>query len=264
MSIQPATSNLFLRLICATAAVVLAASSSLSVGCASSAAAAAVVDDFDGPAGAAPNPQWWSHVTGRGWDIGIETYASSRAFLDGQGHLAIEAVEGNGGYQSGRIQTKGKLSLGYGTFSARIKMPAGQGLWPAFWLFEDGDPHGVAEIDIIELVSNATTYYSTIHGPKDGGGMYQVQSSGGIPDLSAGFHNYWATHAPDRVTIGIDGRTLATFTPESLPPGGRWVFNKPMYAILTLAVGGTWAGPPDASTRFPATMLVDWFRWDPL
>jgi beta-glucanase (GH16 family) len=247
-----------------TVAVLFAASSTLPVGCAS--AASAVIDDFNGPPGSAPNPAWWSYITGRGWDIGVETYDSAQAHLNGQGNLVIQAVESDGGYRSGRIQTKNKLNLGYGRFAARIKMPAGQGLWPAFWLMSaNEDATGWGEIDIIELVSSATTYYSTIHGPTGAGKKpYQVQFSGQIADLSTDYHEYWATQAPDRITVGIDGNTLGTFTPESLTPGATWVFNQPMYAILTLAVGGSWAGPPDASTRFPATMLVDWFRWDPM
>jgi beta-glucanase (GH16 family) len=233
-----------------------------------SASAGVVVQDFDGPAGSPPDPGVWSAVSGSGWDIGIETYDPAQALLDGQGHLAIRAVEQDGHYRSGRVQTKGKLDLGYGTFTARMKVPAGQGLWPAFWLVQadqaDVTSRRLAEIDIVELVSDTTTSYSTAHGPKDGGGMYQVQLTGPTADLSTDFHDYWATHAPDRITFGIDDRTLGTVTPASLPPGGRWVFNRPMYAILTLAVGGSWAGPPDSATAFPATLLVDSFRWDPM
>lgn len=229
-------------------------------GCAS--ASTSVFDDFNGPAGSAPNPASWSYVTGHGWDRGVENYRSANAVLDGQGNLAISAVESGGGFESGRVQTKNKLSLGYGKITARIKMPSGQGLWPAFWLL--GADEESAEVDVIELVSNTTTYYTTIHGPSNGSKPYQVQFMGPIGDLSTDYHEYWVLHAPDAITVGIDATTLGTFTPQSLPPGARWVYNRPMYAILNLAVGGDWAGPPDASTRFPATMLVDWFRWEPM
>ena len=101
-------------------------------GCAS--ASTSVFDDFNGPAGSAPNPASWSYVTGHGWDRGVENYRTANAVLDGQGNLAISAVESGGGFESGRVQTKNKLSLGYGKITARIKMPSGQGLWPAFWL----------------------------------------------------------------------------------------------------------------------------------
>jgi len=236
----------------------------------SSAAPGAVFDDFDGAAGSAPNPAYWSYHNGKGY--GVENYDTANAFLDGQSHLVIQAVDTGNGYTSGRIQTKDKLSLGYGTITARIKMPSGQGLWPAFWLVgadEDTTPWPqCGEIDIIELPSTTTTYYTTIHGPVSGNpdtseGTMQAQFTGPIADLSTDYHDYWVTRIPDRITVGIDNKTLGTFTPQSLPPGAQWVYNRPMYAILNLAVGGSWAGAPDNSTRFPATMLVASFRFDP-
>jgi len=231
-----------------------------------------VFGDFSGPAGSAPNPAYWSYATGTTHDAGVENYVTSGAFLDGQNHLAIQAVYTGNGYTSGRIQTKNKLNLGYGTITARIKMPSGQGLWPAFWLVgadEDTTPWPqCGEIDIIELVSNATTYYTTLHGPVSGmpysdEGTQQAQFTGPIADLSTDYHEYWVSRVPDSITVGIDTKTLGTFTPQSLPPGAQWVYNRPMYAILNLAVGGSWAGPPDKSTPSSATMLVDWVRFDP-
>jgi beta-glucanase (GH16 family) len=259
--------RLLVRCLCLPTAMLLVAATMFPTGCAS--AVSAVFDDFSGPAGTPPNPAWWSYVTGGSWDAGSEIYRAPNAVLDGRGNLAIRAEETDGRYISGRVQTKNKLNLGYGTVTARIKMPSGQGLWPAFWLV-GADEDAVrfpecGEIDVIELVSNATTYHSTIHGPNSGGNdTYQVDFSGAVPDLSTDFHEYWVRHAPDAITVGIDRTTLGTFTPESLPAGARWVYNRPMYAILNLAVGGDWAGPPDQSTRFPATMLVDWLRWEPL
>jgi beta-glucanase (GH16 family) len=234
-----------------------------------SATAGPVFDDFGGPAGSAPNPAYWGYVTGTGWDLGLQNYVTAGAFLDGQGHLVIQAVDTGNGYTSGRIQTKNKLSLGYGTITARIKMPSGQGLLPAFWLVgadQDTTPWPqCGEIDIIELVSDATTYYTTLVGPVSGmpEGSQQARFTGPITDLSTDYHDYWVTRLPDSITVGIDTQTLGTFTPESLAPGAQWVYNRPMYAILNLTVGG-WPGPPDKSTPSPATMLVDWFRFDPL
>jgi beta-glucanase (GH16 family) len=239
-----------------------------------SATLGAVFEDFSGPAGSAPNPAYWDYLTGAGSNVdgGIENYITAGAYLDGESHLVIQGVDTGNGYTSGRIQTKNKLSLGYGTITARIKMPSGQGLWPAFWLVgadQDTTPWPqCGEIDIIELVRNATTYYTTLHGPISGQpdtteGSQQAQFSGPIADLSTDYHNYWVTRVPDSITVGIDTQVLGTFTPQSLTPGAEWVYNRPMYAILNLAIGG-WAGPPDSSTRFPATMLVDWFRFDPI
>ena len=236
-----------------------------------SATPGAVLLDFSGPAGSAPNPAYWGYLTGKGW--GIENYVTGDAYLDGQKHLVIKAVDTGNGYTSGGIETKSKLSLGYGTITARIKMPSGQGLWPAFWLLgadDDTNPWPqCGEIDIIELPNNTSTYYTTIHGPISGKpdtneGTQQAQFTGPITDLSTDYHNYWVTKMPDRITVGIDTKTLGTITPQSLPPGAQWVYNRPMYVVLDLAIGGSWAGPPNSSTRFPATMLVDWFKWDPV
>jgi beta-glucanase (GH16 family) len=230
-----------------------------------------VFEDFNGPAGSAPNPTLWSYFTGTGADIGVENYVTAGAFLDGQSHLVIQAVNTGSGYTSGRIETRNKLNFGYGTLTARIKMPSGQGLWPAFWLVgaDGGKWPQCGEIDIIELPSTATTYNTGIHGPISGKdpntneGTQQALFSGPIADLSTAYHDYWVTRVPDSITVGIDAQTLGTFTPQILPPGSQWVYNRPMYAILDLAVGGSWAGPPDESTHFPAQMLVDWLRWDP-
>jgi beta-glucanase (GH16 family) len=118
----------------------------------------------------------------------------------------------------------------------------------------------------MELVNVGTTYYTTIHGPlgdSDYNAPSGVGTTGPIGDLSADFHEYWVNWQPQHITIGVDAITLGSFTPASLPPGGRWVFDQPMYAILNVAVGGDWPGPPNDSTQFPATMMVDWFRYTP-
>jgi beta-glucanase (GH16 family) len=234
----------------------------------------AVFDDFVGPAGSPPNPGLWGYDVGSGWGKGeLQTYTNStnNVYLDGQGHLVIAAQKSGDSYTSGRLVTRGRLAMTYGTMSASIKLPAGQGIWPAFWMLGTNiDTVGwpeCGEIDLIETFqSDPTQYHITLHGPSaeapaDG---YQVQFSGAITDLSQGFHTYWVTREPGRITAGIDSATLATFTPASMPPGGEWVFdNQPMYGLLDVAVGGGMPGLPDASTPFPAAMLVAGFRYTP-
>lgn len=225
-------------------------------------------DQFDGPAGSPPDPGKWTVTRGTGWDIGVQDYVPHNAVLDGKGHLLIQAVRTGTDYTSGRVQTKDLTSFGFGTLTARIKMPGGQGLWPAFWLVgadEATNPWpGAGEINIVEMISDPQVRYSSIHGPISGVSDYlQSQVSGPTADMSADFRNYWMTHSRDSITMGVDDFVWATFTPESLPPGARWVFNKPFYIILNLAVGGSWAGAPDETTPFPATMLVDWVHWQP-
>jgi hypothetical protein len=228
-----------------------------------------IVDNFTGKSGTKPSDALWGLVAGSGWDSGIQTYTTNNAFLDGQGHLVIQAVRGkNGAYTSAEVWSKNNVSYGYGTVTARIKMPKGQGIWPAFWMVgADADSIGwpaSGEIDIVELPSTTTTLYSTLHGPIAGTtATQQAQVISTLPDLSTDYHNYWVRHLPDAITFGIDNQTLGTLTPNDLGPSETWVYNRPMYLILNVAVGGPWAGAPNSSTTFPAKMLVDSVRWDP-
>lgn len=225
-------------------------------------------DDFNGPAGIPPDPARWTVVEGPGWDRGDQTYARGNAVLDGEGHLLLRAEKTAGGYTSGRVETRRKAAFGYGTLIARIKMPSGKGLWPAFWLMgadEAENPWpGAGEIDVVEVVSDPRRRYTSLHGPIPGVKDYlQAQVAGDSPDLSSDFHDYWLVHQPDRILAGVDDVVWADFTPKSLPSNATWVYNKPFCVILNLAVGGEWAGPPDGSTSFPAAMVVDWVHWQP-
>lgn len=226
-------------------------------------------DQFDGKSGSAANRTIWTTVTGTGWDRGIQTYTSSGAYLDGQGHLVIQSSRTtSGGYTSGRVQTANNLSFGYGTITARIKVPKGQALWPAFWLIgADEATNGwpaVGEIDVMEMPSTTTTVYSTLHGPIAGTtANQQAQIISTLPDLSTDYHNYWVRHLNDEITFGVDSQTLGTLTPADLAPGETWVYNRPMSVIINLAVGGPWAGAPNSSTPAKAQMLVESLTFAP-
>ena len=240
-------------------------------------AARPVVDSFIGTAGVPPWPRLWCYNTGSGWTGEAQTYTSStdNVSLDGNGHLAITARRApDGSYTSGRIKTEGSLTMGYGRVEATILMPPGPGLLPAFWLLGSNYPTvgGLAagEIDIIECVRG--TIQHTIHGPGADGADYNDGAGVNVwkvpvIDPTSRFRTYWAERSKDKIVIGVDTTTTATFTPASLPPGGQWVFNdQPMFAILNLAVGdvgNSWVGAPDPSTPFPQTMLVDSFRFTP-
>lgn len=232
------------------------------------ATAGPIVDEFVGKSGSAPDSGIWTVRSGVGFDSGIQTYDARNAVLDGKGHLVLQALKTKTGeYTSGWVWSKNNVSFGYGTLTARIKMPKGQGLWPAFWLMgADSDTVGwpaSGEIDVAELPSTSTTIYSTLHGPIAGGaGTQQAQIVSNVTDMSTGYHNYWVRHVEDEITFGVDDRTLGTLTPDSLDPDETWVYNRPMYAILNLGVGGPWAGAPTRSTRFPAKMMVDSVRWE--
>ncbi len=235
-------------------------------------------DGFSGPAGTAPSSADWSFDTGGGgWGNNeLECYTSNpgNASLDGQGHLAITAKRetyasrtASCAYTSARMKTQGTFSTTYGRIEARIRLPAGRGLWPAFWALGDdiesaGWP-GSGEIDVMEsLGDDPSTVYGSIHGPQAGQARgYGISSAyHAATSLADGFHTYRVSWSPSALVFSVDGQAYAKRTPAQLSGAQRWVFNKPFFLMLNLAVGGSWPGSPDAATRFPATMLVDWVR----
>jgi beta-glucanase (GH16 family) len=233
-------------------------------------------DEFKGPAGASPDPTKWQAVSGGdGWGNHELEYYTSRASnvsLDGAGHLAITArhetyTDGSGvsrDYTSGRIQTKGLFQSRYGEIAARIKLPAGQGLWPAFWALGANGPWPTAgEIDMMENIgSDPSTIFGSIHGPQAGSphGYGITAKAHSRVSLAADFHVYGVQWSPTKIVFTLDGVPYVTRTPADLSSTQSWVFNKPFYLLLNVAVGGTWPGSPNASSQFPATMLVDWVR----
>ncbi|MET0422406.1 MAG: glycoside hydrolase family 16 protein [Actinoplanes sp.] len=230
-------------------------------------------DDFDGPAGSAIDAGKWQFDVGNRWgDNELEYYAHStdNVALDGQGNLAITARKGNpAGYQcqygtceytSGRVLTEGKFSQKYGRFEARIKIPTGQGIWPAFWLLGGNKWPDQGEIDILENLGHTPdVLHATIHGPGYSGaaGITKKQKTG--RNLSDDFHTYALDWSPSRLVWYLDGEEYFRITKAQLK-GKDWVFDHPFFIILNVAVGGAWPGRPDESTVFPQTMLVDWVR----
>ena len=223
-------------------------------------------DEFSGPTGSRPSPaRWESEYGSRTGMLQVYTGRSGNVALDGAGHLVITARRTGRGYTSASIQTEGRFHAEYGRLEARIKIPSGQGLWPAFWAVGTdfnrvGWPRS-GEIDIMENFGNDPFKITgTIHGPWRTSNGYAIQFDKLSPvSLANGFHVYGVTWSPDRITFTLDGTGYATVTPASLSPGQEWVFNRPFFLILDLAVGGQGSGSP-ASTSFPARMLVDWVR----
>ncbi|WP_072688120.1 glycoside hydrolase family 16 protein [Rhodococcus marinonascens] len=222
-------------------------------------------DDFSGPAGARPDPRYWGYdLGGGGWgndeqQVYTDDRANSR--LDGEGHLVIEARSAGAEYTSARLVTLNRFAFQYGRAEARIKLPSGQGLHPAFWLMGTdlervGWPQS-GEIDVIETLNDAPFYHSGLHGPSADGTTWEVQAEG-PGNMSEDFHNYWVEKSADRITVGIDDSVTGEFLRADLSPGQEWVFDKPFSLLLNVAVGGRWPGPVDSGTSFPATMLVDW------
>lgn len=194
----------------------------------------------------------------------LQWYDKTNASINPQGDLVISATANGGGHQcfngpcgysSVRMQTE--AAFGYGLIEARIELPRGQGLWPAFWMQGVNFPQvglpAAGEIDIAELNSRAPADVLTAfaHAP---GLHFDVPPLAMQQPISAGFHIYAVEWARSGITWLVDGHPYGHLAYAGSP------FDHPFNIILDLAVGGSWPGPPDASTRFPAHMYVDWVR----
>jgi beta-glucanase (GH16 family) len=243
-------------------------------------------DDFDGPAGSSPDPAYWDYdVGGSGWGNSELEYYTSRpenVAMDGQGHLAIiareEAYQGRS-YTSARINTRGKFEQGLGRWEARIRLPSGMGIWPAFWLLGANYPQvgwpACGEIDVMEERGQApATVNGTLHAPGySGGGALTAQYTCQVPPSCASppctplcpfdedFHVYAVDVEAGQITFEVDGAMYQRIRRELLPAGSAWPYEKPFFAILNVAVGGAYVGAPDVTTVFPQTMLVDYVRY---
>jgi len=237
-------------------------------------------DEFDGPAGTRPDPARWRYRTGSSADnaeLQLYTDSAENASLDGAGNLVITAREvtppgsscwyGPCRYTSARIRTDGIFSQAYGRFEARVQVPAGQGLWPAFWTIGD-DPDNVnwparGEIDVMEILGqDPALLYGTLHGPGYSGGnaitnTYRLPAGQSFADE---FYTFAIELEPNVVRWYVDDHLYATRTPADLPPGTRWVYDHPFSIILNLAVGGHFPGNPTPTTPFPAQMKIDYVR----
>jgi beta-glucanase (GH16 family) len=236
-------------------------------------------DEFDQAEGAAPNPaKWVCDIGGGGWgNHELEVYTDARENVrvvadadatDGRA-LAICAVRtSTGGYTSARLKTQGLFTPMYGRIEARLKLPRGRGLWSAFWMLGSNigavDWPACGEIDIMENLGHRPgIVYGTLHGPGYSGNR-PLHASCTLPDdesFGDGYHVFAIDWSPDRIQWSVDGHAYHVWTPASLPPGAKWVFNDhPFYIVLNLAVGGGWPGNPDATTVFPQTLYIDYVR----
>jgi beta-glucanase (GH16 family) len=232
-------------------------------------------DDFTQADGSSPDPTKWGFDIGNGdngWgnqQLEYDTSRTNNVRIQG-GNLVIEADQEsyNGfNYTSGRMNTKGKWSWTYGRIEARIKIPKGQGIWPAFWMLgANVDSVGwptCGELDIMENIGKASdqgTEHGTMHGPgySGGNGIGGTYTLPGGAKLSDDFHIYAIEWTTNQIKWFLDTNLFFTATPASLPGGTTWVFTAPQFIILNVAVGGQWPGNPDGTTVFPQQMLVDY------
>ncbi|HTA58746.1 MAG TPA: glycoside hydrolase family 16 protein [Candidatus Baltobacteraceae bacterium] len=235
-------------------------------------------DEFNGPDGSRPDAAKWKfEVGGNGWgnqELQYYTTRPENSFIRG-GNLVIQTLQENfagtdrvaRNYTSARMTTQGLFEQAYGRFEARVKVPRGQGIWPAFWLL--GNDFGkvgwpaCGEIDIMENIGKEpSTIHGSMHGPGYSGdfdftSVYKLP--GGV-NFFDDFHVFAIEWEPGTVRFYVDQELYSTFTPSRLPAGRKWVFDHPFFIVLNVAVGGLWPGLPDSTTVFPQAMLVDYVR----
>src|SRR5690606_28244887 len=227
-------------------------------------------DEFNGAAGSAPNPAVWTNELGAsGWGNNeLQNYVNSRSnsAMDGNGNLVITARRDGAGYTSARLVTNDKVELQYGRIEASIKIPRGQGIWPAFWMLGAGFPQtswpNSGEIDIMENIGREPhLVHGTVHGPGYSGangisGTYMHPQGWSFADT---WHTFAIDWKPGEITWFVDGQQYHRVTRASVG-GNPWVFDQKFFLILNVAVGGNWPGYPDGSTQFPQQMFVDYIR----
>jgi beta-glucanase (GH16 family) len=226
------------------------------------------VDRFRGGRGHRPNRRKWVPMN---WcdewgSLSCNTARRRNASLTGRGNLRITAIRqrwrdghGNSGsWTSARLETQHKFSFRFGTLAARIKVPAGRGLWPSFWTTsatKSGWP-ATGEIDVMELLGHdPRTSYCSLHGASPAGlHLARTETYRHRRSLSRRFHVYAARWRPHRVTFYVDGRRCGAIGTLSIQP------ILPQQVLVGMAVGGSWPGPPAPSTPRRAHMFVDWVR----
>lgn len=224
----------------------------------------------------APDTAMWGYdlgtgnsLTGAGWGNNELQYYTNRTenVKVENGYLLITAQKesyNGASYTSARLTTKGIFDQAYGRFEARIRLPYGQGMWPAFWLVgsnidEVGWPQ-CGEIDIMEYRGQEPTkLLGTVHGPGYSGGASITKSYSLFNDrFDTGFHVFGIEWGPKYINYYVDNVLYNQITPADVT--GEWVFDHPFYIIINLAVGGNFVGNPNSQTVFPQTMLVDYVR----
>jgi beta-glucanase (GH16 family) len=241
-------------------------------------------DEFEGAQGTPPDPLRWGHERGGdGWgnrELQCYTDLRENSVLDGNSCLAITASMvsdadpvhrtcwyGPCRFTSARLVSRGRCAFTYGLVEARIKVPFGQGIWPAFWMLgenfgEVGWP-ACGEIDVMENIGREPgIVHGTVHLPGYSGangisGMHGLPTGQALKDA---FHIYAVEWQPGIIRWYMDNHLYFEVRQATLPKGTPWPFQHPFYLLLNVAVGGEWPGAPDETTVFPQVMLIDYVR----
>ncbi|MGH7636784.1 MAG: glycoside hydrolase family 16 protein [Gemmatimonadaceae bacterium] len=242
-------------------------------------------DDFAGDSGTFVDTTKWRPDTGDGCQMGIcgwgnqekqfYTASTDNIALDGEGHLQITArvapaamtcYYGPCRYTSGKISTRGKFQAQPGRVEARIKLPTGQGLWPAFWMLGAGWPTTpwpqCGELDIMEHKgSQPTITSSAIHGPGYSGATpFAHATTNREGSYFEDFHRFAVEWNANEIRFFVDSSLHYTVRRTDVVARGEWVFDRSFFPILNLAVGGHFDGDPQSDAILPATMLIDYVR----
>jgi beta-glucanase (GH16 family) len=164
-------------------------------------------------------------------------------------------------YASGMAMTGGRLDekppgfkFAYGYAEARVRVPSGRGLWPAFWMLP-ASYGSRPEIDVMEILGHSPSVQNmNLHYVNRWGGHGDAGATWVGPDFSEGWHTFGVDWQPTEIVWYVDGVERWRFSDASVIP------REPMYLLLNLAVGGRWAGMPDSSTTFPSYLDVDYVR----
>src|SRR5215813_11070909 len=235
-------------------------------------------DEFNGPDGTTPDAGKWTYdLGGGGWgNHELESYTNRAANAQIKGGSLVitaqkETYTGTDRitreYTSARLKTLGLFSQAYGRFEARIKIPAGQGMWPAFWMMGDNiatvNWPKCGEIDVMENIGKEPDkVHGSLHGPSNSGITTDTTSTATLAGgkYADDFHVYAVEWEPTEIRFYVDSNNYATFKKADWPPTGTWPFDRPFFILLNVAVGGDWPGSPDATTQFPQQMQVDYVR----
>lgn len=219
-------------------------------------------DEFDGSSVNSSN--WTFETGGGGWGNNeLQYYTNGANASVSGGILTITAKKENMGgyaYTSTRIKTAGKREFKYGKIEARLSVPMGKGLWPAFWMLGSnigsvGWP-ACGETDIMEHINTETKVYGTIHWDNNGYASYGGNTTVSTP---SSYHVYTIEWTSAYIKWFVDG---VQYHEANILNGinGTNEFHNPFFIILNLAVGGNWPGSPDGSTVFPAYYRIDYVR----